>query len=99
MKWQLNFSVGSKNYNADAEIIDTTLQIERIKVRSAEFNIVLQNNRPLLQFIELKKPFTWKIFEGEIKDQVVLNTLMQKLEQYLSQPNNNIYQEKAIKKV
>lgn len=97
MKWQLNFSVGSKTINVDAEIIDSTFQIEFIKVKSKDFTVVLQNNRPLLQFIELKKPFTWKIIDGEIKDQSVFNTLIQKLEQHLSQPGNAISMGKAAK--
>ena len=85
MKWQFNFTVGSKNYAAEADIIDSTLQIEIIQVKCKDFSITLQNNRPLLQFIELKRPLTWKQIEGEMKDQGIVNAVIQKLEQHLVQ--------------
>ena len=84
MKWQCNFSVGSKSFKTEAEIICTTHQIEQISITGNGIAVVLQNNRPLLTAIELKRPLTWRQVSGDMRDQAVLNTIIQKLEQHFS---------------
>jgi hypothetical protein len=84
MKWQFNFSVGQKNFIVEAEVICTTYQIEQIKISGSNIAIVIQNNRPLLEAIELKRPLTWRIIHGEMKDQAMYNTIREKVELHLA---------------
>ena len=86
MKWQFNVQEGSKNHNLTAEIILTTYQIEEIRISGAGISLVLQNNRPLLEAIDLKVPLTWRIIQGEIKNQALLNLVKKQLESHLTNP-------------
>jgi hypothetical protein len=83
MKWSLNFSVGSKSFNMQAEVICTTHQIEQVRITGNNIVLVIQNNRPLLDAIELRKPLTWKVIQGEVKDNAVYNAIREKVEHHL----------------
>ena len=80
MKWQFNTSDGRKTMTLNAEVICTTLQIEEIKVTGPGVSVVLLNNRPLLEAIELKQPMSWRITDGELKDETLLKNIKLELE-------------------
>ncbi len=80
MKWQFNTTDGRKNISLTAELICTTLQIEEIKISGPGIFVVLLNNRPLLEAIELKQPLTWRIIDGEMKDETLLKNVKIELE-------------------
>ncbi len=88
MKWQFNIQEGAKNLALKAEDIYTTHQIEGIRVTGNGISIVLQNNRPLLEAIELKQPLTWKLMEGELSDSSLLEKIKKEVETYLTNPQN-----------
>ena len=83
MKWQFNTNDGRKAVTFNAEVICTTLQIEQIKVTGSGISIVLQNNRPLLEAIELKQPLTWRQVDGDAKDQALVGSIKKELENHL----------------
>lgn len=84
MKWQFNLTEGSKNINLKAEVIFTTNQIEEIKVTGEGISVILMNNRPLLQAIELRQPLTWKLTSGEVKDQNLLAKIKKEVEKQVT---------------
>lgn len=97
MKWQFNVSEGSKNLNLKAEVVYTSYQIEEVKVTGEGISLLLQNNRPLLEAIELKQPLRWRIISGEVKDQVLLAKIKKEAENYLTNPGSRAGEE-AVKK-
>ena len=90
MKSQCNFSVGSKSFKTEAEVIGLTHQIEQIQISGNGISIVLQNNRPLLDAIDSKNPLTWKLIRGEMKDIAILHSIIQKLEQGISRSGGKL---------
>lgn len=90
MKSQCNFSVGSKSFKAEAEVIGITHQIEQIQIFGGGISVVMQNNRPLLDAIESKSPLSWKHIGGEMKDVAVLHSIIQKLEQGMSRSGGKL---------
>lgn len=92
MKWQCNFSIGSKNFKTEAEVIGATHQIEQIQVTGNGISIVMQNNRPLLDAIGSGQSLTWKHIGGEMKDQAVLQAIMQSLEKQMSRSGGRLAQ-------
>ncbi len=86
MKWQFNLTEGSKNINLKAEVVFTTYQIEEIKVTGEGISILLMNNRPLLEAIELRQPLTWRLVSGQLKNQDLLTRIKKELERHLVKP-------------
>jgi len=84
MKWQFNLTEGSKNINLNAEVIFTTYQIEEVKVTGHGISIVLMNNRPLLQAIELRQALSWRLISGEVKDQNLLAKIRKEVEKHVT---------------
>ena len=91
MKWEFVLTGGLISVTLKAEIIYRSYQIEEIKVSGDGISIVLQNNRPLIVAIERNIPITWKLIEGGLKDQTVLNRITTELERYLIKQGEAVY--------
>ena len=87
MKWQFNIPAGSKSLSFKAEVLYTTHQVESIKVAGEGLSLVLSNNRPLLEAIELKQPLRWRLIGGEVKDAALLAKIQKEAETYLCTQN------------
>ncbi len=96
MKWQFNVPNGTTSVLMNAEIIYTTQQAEKIKVTGKDFEVTMIGNRPLLEAVERTYPISWRIVQGEAKDQTFFAKITKAIEQYVKQTTNsnvNMYNE------
>lgn len=89
MQWYFNISDETGSHVLKAETIFVNQQIEQIKVTGEGISIVLQGNRPLLDAIELKRPITWKIIKGKLKDSNALERILKGLEESIKRQNTS----------
>jgi len=81
MHWFLNISDGENKYVLKAEQLYINHQIEQIKVTAEGISVILESNRPLLKEIGLKRPATWKIIRGKLKDHNAFELITKTLEE------------------
>jgi hypothetical protein len=81
MQWSLQLNVGNTKYTVKAERIFMNNQIEQIKITGEAISVVLENNRPLLEYVGIHRPLTWKVTKGKLNDPAVLEQITKELEQ------------------
>jgi len=85
MEWKFKLPYASNTLTLAAEVIYTSYQIEQIKVSGDGLSMLLENNRPLLEAIDLDRPIKWKLIEGETLPNFDLTKITSAIEQYLKQ--------------
>ena len=88
MIFPINLKFGSRVYRMGCERIEKGKEFETFRVyarHDPNRKVLLQNNRPLLpDKLNLKnKRYTWKVLEGEIKNQNALDKTIEVIEWYL----------------
>ena len=80
MDWFLQLTIEKITYTLKAERLFINHQIEQIKITGEGISIVLENNRPLIEDLELDKEISWKIIKGKLKDHDILSRLINLLQ-------------------
>ena len=88
MIFPINLKFGSRVYRMGCERIEKGKEFEKFRLyprNNPHKSVVLQNNRPLVrEKLNLKnKRYTWKVIEGEIKNQNALDKTIEVIEWYL----------------
>jgi hypothetical protein len=88
MIFPINLKLGSRVYHLACERIEKGQTFEKFRVYSINNPhkcIILQNNRPLIRVkLNLKtKRYTWKVIEGDIKNQKAVDQTIEIIEWYL----------------
>jgi len=83
MDWFLKLTIEKITYTLKAERLFINNQIEQIKITGEGVSIVLENNRPLIEDLELNKEISWKIIKGKLKNPDILKRLINLLEDSL----------------
>ncbi len=92
MKWQFEIYYNSKRVKINAEVVYSSSQIERIKLTTDTQELLLQNNRPLLQAKNLnRKRILWKIMEGSVKSAHAFVLMTESIEAYLKDHGKKPY--------
>lgn len=78
---------GVHAYTFQVERVSMDKSFELFKLSAGNRVVVLQSNRPMLWKRGLKrKPITWKVMEGEVKDAKALEKVYKAIEQALEPP-------------
>ena len=83
MDWFLKLTIEKITYTLKAERLFINNQIEQIKITGEGISIVLENNRPLIEDLELNKEISWKIIKGKLKNPDILKRLINLLQDSL----------------
>ena len=83
MDWFLQLTIEKTTYTLKVERLFINHQIEQIKITGEGISIVLENNRPLIEDLELNKEVTWKIIKGKLKDHEILRRIINLLQDSL----------------
>jgi hypothetical protein len=90
MIFPIKLKLGSRFYHMYCERTETGQTFEKFMLwpRDNPYKvIVLQNNRPLIRKkLNLKsKRYTWKVLEGDIKNQTALEATISLIEKYIEE--------------
>ncbi|OLY94486.1 hypothetical protein SAMN05444008_101102 [Cnuella takakiae] len=84
MQFQLTIKYSIYTYTFRVERTAADRSFERYRLTAGDRVVMLQCNRPMLLARGLKKkPITWKVREGEVKDEKALAKVYQAIENYL----------------
>jgi hypothetical protein len=88
MIFPINLKFGSRTYRMICERIEKGKEFEKFRLYPRDNphkKIILQSNRPLIRNkLNLKtKRYTWKVLEGEIKNQNAVDKVIEVIEWYL----------------
>ncbi|OLY91204.1 hypothetical protein [Cnuella takakiae] len=87
MHFSLTLTHGIYTFRFDVEMAGKDKNFERWRLIAGDRVVVLQSNRPMLQARRLKKkPVTWKVVEGEVKDEKALAKVCKAIEDHLAGP-------------
>ncbi|OLY92489.1 hypothetical protein SAMN05444008_102393 [Cnuella takakiae] len=87
MHFPLNITHGIYTFRFDVELSGKDKSFERWRLTAGTKVVVLQSNRPMLMARGLKKkPLTWKVVEGEVKDEKALAKVCKAIEDHLAGP-------------
>lgn len=104
MTFSLKITYNSTIYTFQVESVQVSKELsksfERFKLSAGNRVVILQSNRPMLQTKGLKhKPITWKVVEGEVKDNKALEKVIAGLLQHLNNtPSQTTFMEQTIDK-
>ena len=87
MYWFFQLIIEKNIYTLKAERLFINKQIEQIKITGEVVSIVLENNRPLIEDLELNREITWKVIRGKLKDHDVLKMITKALQNSLQKNN------------
>ncbi|OLY91776.1 hypothetical protein SAMN05444008_10924 [Cnuella takakiae] len=87
MRFHLTIPHGIYTFRFDVEAAGKDKHFEQWRLVAGDRVVVLQSNRPMLQARGLKKkPVTWKVVEGEVKDEKALAKVCKAIEDHLAGP-------------
>lgn len=91
MHFSLCLQIGAYTYRFEVVLTEADNNFEQFRISAGNKVVLLQSNRPMLRRRGLKrKPITWKVIAGEIKDQKALEKVCKAIEQTLEQSINTI---------
>lgn len=88
MIFPIHLKLGSRTFKMCCERIEKGKEIEKFRIyplHNPRKKVILQNNRPLVRDkLKLKtKRYTWKVLEGDIRNQRALDQTIEIIEWYL----------------
>lgn len=87
MHFPLTITHGIYTFCFDVHLAGKDKHFERWRLVAGDRVVILQSNRPMLQARGLKKKaVTWKVVEGEVKDEKALTKVCKAIEDYLAGP-------------
>lgn len=87
MKFQLTIKHSIYTYRFDVELAGKDKSFERWRLTAGDRVVVLQSNRPMLKARKLKhKALSWKVVEGDVKDDKALAKVCKAIEDHLAGP-------------
>lgn len=84
MKWNFTIKYERRNIKLEGEIIETDKRKEKIRISGKNRSIIIQSNRPFFVLRGLKhRKLEWKIIDGEMKSNHLLQLIFDEVEVYL----------------
>lgn len=97
--FEIQINIGAYHYRFQVEQSKPLKGFELFTLTGGDKKVVLQSNRPMLLARGLKrKPIYWKVIDGDVKDQKVLEKVIQTIEQYLKEKEEKDLPPKPVKK-